>query len=148
MNLTTTAPSHHELVEEVNELIACHRAAIDVCDDVATRVDDLQLRVRIRELITHHFREVEELSHWVAELGARPSRATTDAKKPKEEIDDDADLVRIVLNKEQQVARAFEQVLQNHDETSSVVQDLKSVARKPRHQREAVVRSLAAEDLN
>lgn len=140
-------PSCGGLVDELNELIARHRAAIDVCDEAASRITDLGQRVLVRELITHHIREVDELSRWVSELGARPSREVRPFRRDRTEVQqlcDDDSLVRAVLVEEELLAETYRRVTGSHADRRDVAAVLKRIGIQQGRERSGLTRRLAA----
>lgn len=138
------SPLSAKLIDGVNELIALHRAAIDLCDDAAARIDDLRVRVRLHELVTLHFSEVDALSRWVTHLGAKPSRRSSPGREPSGTLRSDDDLVRCVVEAEQELSQAFRQLADALGGDQGVAEELRSVATGPRRQREALLRGLEA----
>ena len=140
-------PGNVELVDELNDLIARHRAAIDVCDEAASRIGDLQQRVLVHELVSHHILELDALSRWVAELGARPSRAVRPFRQNRVEVQrlaDDRDLVNAVLLEEELLGEAYRRVADHQDDRDRPAGALSRVAGRPRLHRAGLTRRLAA----
>lgn len=109
MSLTSHG-SEQQVIEQLNRLIAHHRAAVDACDAAASRLDDVEQRAEMRHFVSDHLRNVEELSRCVEALGGRATAekaALTKSRGDIVAIERDEPLLSAILADEENMARIY-----------------------------------------
>lgn len=112
MSTNTTTPV--TLVDRLNNVISFDRAALEACEAAAVRMTAIKPRYRLRELANEHLRRIDKLSGHVSKLGGLPTRDKHPLARQREEmkeLDGDRSLLQAVLENEEQVTEAYEDVL-------------------------------------
>lgn len=118
------------LVDRLNNIISYDRAALEACEAAAVRMTAIKPRYRIRELASEHLRRIDKLSGQVAKLGGLPTRDKHDLARERDDmkqLDGDRSLLRAVLENEEQVTEAYEDVL---DGVSSPLPEVDSLIQR------------------
>lgn len=111
MNTSVTPPT---LVDRLNNVISYDRAALEACEAAAVRMTAIKPRYRLRELVNEHLRRIDKLSNHVSKLGGMPTRDKHELARERDdmkELDGDRSLLQAVLENEEQVTEAYEDVL-------------------------------------
>lgn len=109
----TSNPTAQEIVRQLNLLIAHHRAAVDVCDAAASRLDDVEQRAEVRHFVSDHLRNIDELSRCVEALGGTATADKADLATSRGDIvgmDRDDGLLLAILADEEKMAEVYDGV--------------------------------------
>ncbi|MEM6791972.1 MAG: hypothetical protein AAF715_30925 [Myxococcota bacterium] len=98
-------------IDTINQLISFHRASLEVCDAAASRLDDVEDRSELRDMVEDHLRHVDRLARCVESMGGSATRTKADLPHSRDDVRpvrDSSALLHMLRSDHQVVANAYQ----------------------------------------